>query len=145
MSLWLFGIQTWCCALILRRHALYRRFRVSTTQPISSLDCDKSLLDLVIYLVLTWLLPWESKDIHLLGLYQNAKNSAIVYWVHVNMVRGTLLKRNWIMMHVSFNLSVILILYISKMSSSFLNVLQITFLFLLLFCFGFSQADVPRV
>ena len=49
------------------------------------------------------------------------------------------------MMHVSFNLSVILILYISKMSSSFLNVIQITFLFLLLFCFGFSQADVPKV
>ena len=48
------------------------------------------------------------------------------------------------MMHVDFNLSVILILYISKMSSSFLNVLQITFLFLL-FCFVFFNADFPRV
>ena len=146
MSLWLCGIQTWYCALILRRHALYRRFRVSTKQAISSLDCDKSLLDFVIYLVLTWLLPMGIKGYSLTRSLSKLQKfcNCLFYWVHVNMVRGTLLKRNRIMMHVDFNLSVILILYISKMSSSFLNVLQITFLFLL-FCFVFFNADFPRV
>ena len=41
------------------------------------------------------------------------------------------------MMHVDCNLSVILIFYISKMSSSFLNVLQITFLFCCCFALVF--------
>ena len=47
---------------------LYAEGLVSATQAISSLDCDKSLWDLVIYLVLMWLLPMGVKGYSLTTL-----------------------------------------------------------------------------
>ena len=46
---------------------LYTEGLECTTQAISSLDCDKSLLDLVIYLVLMWLLPVGVKGYSLMA------------------------------------------------------------------------------
>ena len=52
-------------------------------QAMSSLDCDKSLLNLVIYLVLTWLLPLSVKGCSLIPL---SKLKKIVEWLLSNMI-----------------------------------------------------------